>query len=251
MKSIFKNGKNLSSNTEQALKYVSKIGVMSKEVWLESFCQGSKRWKNKQLKILIDNKLLKIHNCNLGDYYILGDQGREVAKSLEWNLVDSVSPNQLRHDELVGHGLWKLEQKSICKNWMIEKEIKEKRDGKFLLKDQGDQTKYPDAIFEAFMGGRFHFVALEYERNGKTIPRYRSILWSYNKMNRFSMVLFIVEDEVLKKRIKYSLRHLGQVSLIEQIAFVDAKQWHCNPLSAVIELASTRTSFEKLSRVKT
>lgn len=250
MKSIFRNGKNLSANTEQALKYVAKVGVMSKEVWLESFCQGTKRWKNKQLKILIDNQLLKFHPCDLGDYYILGEQGRELARTRAWHLVDAANPNQLRHDELVGHGLLKLEQRNLCQNWMIEKEIKDKRDSKFLIRDQGEQTKYPDAVFEAFMVGSFRLVALEYDRSGKTIPRYRSILWSYNKMNRFSMVLFIYEREAFKKRIKYSLRHLGKVGLIEQLAFVDAKEWQRDPLKATIELTSTKTSFEKLGLLR-
>lgn len=249
MKPIFKNGKNLSSNAEEALKYTAKVGVMSKDVWAKSFCKGTKRWKNKQLKILLDNDLLKLHNCGLGDYYVLGDHGKQIAETLHWNLVDPVNPNQMKHDELVGHSLWKLENRKICKNWMVEKELKDSRDGKLLIRDQGDKIKYPDAVFEAFMGGNFHNVALEYERNGKTVPRYRSILWSYHKLNRFSMVLFIVENEVLKKRIKYSLRHLGRVALIEQIAFVDAKEWDSNPMNAVIELASTKTSFEKLSRV--
>ena len=95
---------------------------------------------------------------------------------------------------------------------MVEKELKNIRDGKFQIKDQGNKVKYPDAVFDAFMGGGFHKVALEYERNGKTVPRYRSILWSYHKLNRFSMVLFIVENDVLKRRIKYSLKHLGKVT---------------------------------------
>lgn len=250
MKSVFRNGKKLSNNTELALKYVAKVGVMSKEVWKESFSHGKKRWQNWQLQILLDNGLLKLHNCKLGDYYVLGDQGTKIALSLGWSLVDPVNPNQLKHDEVVGHGLWKLEKQSLCKNWTVEKELKGNRDSKFLIKDQGEQTKYPDAVFDAFMGEAFHKVAVEYERNGKTIPRYRSILWSYHKMNRFSMVLFIVEKESLKKRIRYSLRHLGRVSLIEQIGFMDAKDWQSNPMKAPIELATTKTSFEKLGQLK-
>jgi hypothetical protein len=99
------------------------------------------------------------------------------------------------------------------------------------------------------MGKNFHLVALEYERTGKTVPRYRRILWSYNKLNRFSMVLFIVENDVLRKRIKSSLKHLGRVALIEKIGFVDAIEWQKNPLSATIELATTKTSFAKLSSI--
>lgn len=249
MKAVFKNGKNLSPNTEQALKYVAKVGVMTKEVWLESFCHGKKRWQNWQLKILLDNGLLKKHNCDLGDYYVLGEQGLAIAKTLNWSIVDPVTPKQFRHDELVAHSLLRMEQKQVCKSWMVEREIKYKRDNKLLIQDQGGQTKYPDAICEAYMGKNFHLVALEYERTGKTVPRYRRILWSYNKLNRFSMVLFIVENDVLRKRIKSSLKHLGRVALIEKIGFVDAIEWQKNPLSATIELATTKTSFAKLSSI--
>lgn len=247
MKAVFKNGKNLSPNTEQALKYVAKVGVMTKEVWLESFCHGKKRWQNWQLKILLDNGFLKKHNCDLGDYYVLGEQGLAIAKTLNWSIVDPVTPKQFRHDELVAHSLLRMEQKQVCKSWMVEREIKYKHDNKFLIQDQGGQAKYPDAICEAYMGKNFHLVALEYERTGKTVPRYRRILWSYNKLNRFSMVLFIVENDVLRKRIKSSLKHLGRVALIEKIGFVDVIEWQSNPLSATIELATTKTSFAKLS----
>lgn len=247
MEVIYKNGKSLSPNVQQALKYISKVGVMTKDVWCESFCQGTKRWKNKQLQILLENRLLKNHTSGLGNFYVLGDWGTELAKSLEWSLVEPVTPRQIRHDEFVAHGLLKLERNRLCKNWLIEKELKIKRSGNFPIQDQGEHTKYPDSVFEAYLGGKFRLVALEYERTGKTIPRYRSILWSYNKVPQLSMVLFIVEDETIKKRIKYSLRYLGQVSLLDQIAFMDAKDWKKSPAQATIELSSTRTSFEKLS----
>ncbi len=247
MDSVFRNGKTLSPNTEQALKYVAKVGVMTKKVWQTSFGNGKKRWQNWQLKILIDNELLKKHNCDLGDYYVLGEQGLSIAKNLNWSLVEPVTPKQFRHDELVAHTLLRMEQEKVCKSWMVEKEIKNRRDNKFLLKDQGEQTKYPDAICEAYMGKDFHLMALEYERNGKTFPRYRNILLSYNKMNCFTMVLFIVENDVIRKRIKSSLKQLGDVALVEKIGFVDAIDWQNNPLSATIELAKTKTSFSKLS----
>lgn len=249
MDAVFKNGKSLSVNAEEALKYVAKVGVMTKEVWLDSFCHGKKRWKNWQLKILLDNELLKKHNCDLGDYFVLGEHGIRLAKTKSWRLVSPVSPRQFRHDELVAHSLFKLEKHKICKNWMIEKEIKDTGKSQFWIQDQGDQKKYPDGICEALMGKNFHPVAFEYERTGKTIPRYRHILWSYNKMNRLSMVLFIVENDVIKKRIKTSLKHLGKVSLLDKIAFVDSLEWQNDPLIATIELLTTKTCFAKLSAI--
>ena len=246
---IFKNGKSLSQNSDEALKYLAKVGVMTKAVWLESFCRGGIRWKNRQLKILLDNGLLKKHNCDLGNYYVLGERGSSHAKKQNWKLVQSGSPSHFRHDELVGHSLFKLEKANVCRNWVIEKELKENGSSKFLIQDQGEQKKYPDAICEAYMAKSFHLVAFEYERTGKTIPRYRHILWSYNKMNRLSMVLFIVENELFKNRIKASLKHLGKVSLIEKIGFVVASEWQKNPLTATIELARVKTCFSKLSAI--
>lgn len=247
MEMVYKNGRDISPNVEAALRYISKVGVLTKEVWNESFAQGTKRWKNKQLKNLLENRFLKHHCCDLGNFYVLGDRGAELAKDQGWSLVEPITPRQIRHDETVAHGLLKLEKKHLCKEWITEKELKTQRHEKFLIRDHGEQTKYPDSIFDAFIVGKHRLVALEYERTGKTVPRYRSILWSYNKIMDLSMVLFVVEDEVIKKRIKYSLRYLGQVALLDRIAFMEAKDWKKNPESGVIELSSGSTSFEKLS----
>lgn len=249
MELIYSNRKKLSPNVIEALKYIAKVGVITKHIWNESFSHGTSRWKLKQLTILLTNKILKHHRCELGDFYVLGDRGIEFAKAMEWSLVDPVSPTQIRHDEIIGYGLLKLERSKTCKSWKTEKELKVREGGHFLIRDQAGQKKFPDSICEMFMGGKYRLVAVEYERNGKTIPRYRSILWSYNKMTNLSMVLFIVEDEVIKKRIKKSLRYLGSVPLIEQVAFMSVKEWKNDPFRGTIELSSIRTNFEKLSLV--
>lgn len=247
MEPYYKNGRPFSPRVMGALKYISHVGVMTKEVWGESFFHGSKRWKNKQLKILLTNRLLKLHTCDLGNFYVLGERGVELAKELKWSIVDPVTPRQIRHDETVGHGLLKLERAGLCQQWETEKELKSKQFKEVQIRDLGGQSKYPDSIFKALLRGKFRSVALEYERSGKTVPRYRSILWSYNSLTAVSMVLFIVEDETIKKRIKYSLRYLGNVQLLERIAFMDAKEWKRNPVTATIELSTKKTSFEKLS----
>ncbi len=89
-------------------------------------------------------------------------------------------------------------------------------------------------------------IAIEYERTGKTISRYRSILWQYNGIKNVTMVLYIVENETIKKRIKNALKFQGNTQILERLAFIDADDWKSDPLNSGIELRSKVTSFEKL-----
>lgn len=248
--SVFKNGKGLSSNTEEALMYVAKVGAMSKKLWDQEFSKGSRCWKNKQLRILIKNDLLKPHNCQLGKIYVLGERGKTFARENNWKLVDPVLANQIVHDETVGHGLLRLERRAICKIWRIEREIKKTFRDSLIIEKDSDRRKYPDAIFQAFMGGEFRHTALEYERTGKSSTRYRSILWSYDKLRVFSLILFIVEEESIKKRIKKAIRHLGVYSILERVGYMNARDWRENPLEAPIEIYNGTTSFRKLSLIE-
>jgi len=248
--SVFKNGKGLSSNTEEALMYVAKVGAMSKKLWDQEFSKGSRCWKNKQLRILIKNDLLKPHNCQLDKIYVLGEKGKAFARENNWSLVDPVLANQIVHDETIGHGLLRLERSAIGKNWMIEREIKSSSRDTLIIEKDSERRKYPDAIFQAFMGGEFCHSALEYERTGKTSARYRSILWSYSKLQALSLVLFIVEEESIKKRIEKAIRHLGVYSILERIGYMNVRDWRENPIEAPIEIYNAKTSFKKLSLIK-
>ncbi len=242
----YTNGKPISKQVLDCLQYLSKVGVMERETWYKFFAVGSKRWKQKQLKQLLMLKLIKEHSSQLGDHFVLGDTGIEIVKELKWAFVSPALPRQFKHDEIVARGLWKLQEASLCNRWLSEKELMSGIYKEFLIKEGEGQTKYPDAVFKILARDKYRTVALEYERNGKSSHRYRSILWSYNSITSVSLVLFIVEDETIKKRIKAALRALGSIQLVERIAFMSVKEWVENPLQATIELRSKNTSFEKL-----
>jgi hypothetical protein len=242
----YTNGKPISRKVIGCLQYLSKVGVMGRETWYEHFGIGSKRWMQKQLKQLLALKMIKEHSSQLGDHFVLGDEGIEIIKELKWTFVSPVQPRQFRHDEIVARGLWKLQSQSLCNEWLSEKELMTGIHKEFLIKEGEGQSKYPDAIFKVLIRDKYRTVALEYERTGKSSHRYRTILWSYNYITSVSLVLFIVEDETIKKRIKAALRALGSVQLVERLAFMSAKEWIDNPLRAAIELRSKNTSFENL-----
>ena len=242
----YTNGKPISKKILDCLRYLSKVGVMERKTWYEYFATGSKRWKQKQLKHLLMLKLIKEHTSQLGDHFVLGDAGIEIVKALKWPFVSPALPRQFKHDETVARGLWKLQTASLCNGWLSEKELMSGVYKEFLIKEGEGQTKYPDAVFKILARDKYRTVALEYERNGKSSHRYRSILWSYNSITSVSLILFIVEDETIKKRIKAALRALGSIQLVERLAFMSAKEWIEDPLRATIELRSKNTSFEKL-----
>lgn len=242
----YTNGKPISKNVLDCLRYLSKVGVMERKTWYEHFATGSKRWKQQQLKQLLVLKLIKEHSSQLGDHFVLGDLGIEIVKDQKWTFVSPALPRQFKHDETVARGLWKLQAASLCNEWLSEKELMSGIFKEFLIKEGEGQTKYPDAVFKILARDKYRTVALEYERTGKSFHRYRSILWNYNSIMSVSLVLFIVEDETIKKRIRAALRALGSVQLAERLAFMNAKEWIENPLQATIELRSKNTSFEKL-----
>lgn len=50
----YRNGRKVSPSVFQAIRYVAKVGVITRETWNEIFGKGSIRWKQMQLKFLID-----------------------------------------------------------------------------------------------------------------------------------------------------------------------------------------------------
>lgn len=247
MKLRYSNGKPISPKVLECLRYISKVGIMELGIWYEYFGVGSKRWKQKQLKQLLELKILSRHPSQVGQYFILGDQGEKIVKELRWPCVIPTNANHFKHDENVALGLLKLQADSVCETWLSEKELYTGNFKEFAIKGDKGESKYPDAIFR-FMArdNKTRTVAVEYERHGKSSFRYRQILWSYNAVTSVSLVLFVVENNEIKKRIQAALKFLGNIQLVERIAFMSVEEWLADPLTASIELRSKATSFEKL-----
>lgn len=243
----YSNSKPISQKVLECLRYLSKVGVMERDIWYNYFGSGSKRWRQKQLKQLLTLKILKLHPSEIGSFYILGYEGEKIIEKLRLPCVTPTMANHFRHDVTVAQGILKLQSESICNGWLSEKELTAGRNREFLIKTDNGQSKYPDAVFKFLAKDKkYRTVALEYERHGKSSYRYRQILWSYNSLTSFSLLLFVVDDETIKKRIQGALKFLGSVQLVERVAFMSVEEWLSDPLRATIELRSKSTSFDKL-----
>jgi len=247
MDAIYKGGHSVPENVMDALKYIGKVGVMSRETWNQCFSKGTLRWKRKQLQHLVERKIVRAHTCgSVENAFVIADHGATILKKMNWPLIQPIPPQYIIHDETVAKAIIELERKGFCQRWFTERELKSLNSQEYLIQNINNETKYPDAILKMMIREKPRTVAIEYERTGKALSRYRSILWQYNGINNISMILYVVEDNTIKKRIKTALKYQGETAVSERLAFVNVNEWILNPLSAPIELKSSITSFNKL-----
>jgi hypothetical protein len=243
----YPNGRSVSSQVYQALRYMTKVGVMSKKTWNELFGKGSTRWKTQQLRLLREAKIIRLHPHELKDSFVIGSAGMELVREQKWKPVHFVDPKYFKHDEMVACGVWKLEGNSICSKWFTEKELKNQSSNSFKLDDlENGKVKYPDAVMKIEGKKRSLIVALEYEKTMKSNWRYNKAIKAYSDSKDFNYIIFMVESAAIEKSIKRSLRYIGDGHLSHRIGFISIEDWMKDPLLAPIR---TPNEFKNLQEM--
>lgn len=231
----FKNGRKVSPSVTQAVRYVTKVGVITRNTWNEFFGKGSDRWKRKQLRTLVGAKVFQQYPYEgVLDTFTLGKYGVEMIEEMKWKKVHLVQPKYIKHDETVAKGLLKLEKESLCQKWMTESELKSQKSSSFRLHGLEGSAKYPDAVFKLEGKLTSQIVALEYERTSKSSWRYNKAIRAYSDSGEFHLILFIVESPAIENLIKRAMRFIGDARLNSRIGFIDIEEWKQNPLKAGI-----------------
>lgn len=233
----YKGGKAIPENVLNALKYTGKVGVITRPTWNTLFGSGNDRWKRRQLFNLVDHGVFEKHSCaHQKDTWVLTDWAKALLRKNGFSCVAPVPPHLIEHDENVGRGLWYLKEKGFSSKWITERELKGMNSSSFIIQKNSQGTKHPDAIFRPARNQDMT-VAVEYERTGKSLLRYQSIVRQYSRATGINYVLYIVEDETIKKRIKAALNYNGDRSLIQRMGFISALEWNANPLRSRVEVA--------------
>jgi hypothetical protein len=232
----YANGHRISKNVIEAIRFVAKVGALSRKSWYEQFSHGTQRWRRMQFQYLIDQKIFKHHTSKFGhDAVVIGSLGLELINNMKWQRIPSIYPHMIEHDEVVGIGLWKLEKAEICKKWMTENEMKNENSASFRLEVKQGGFKYPDAVFKLQGNLSAPIVALEYERTAKTNHRYIKAIRSYSEAYDFAYIFFIVENDAIEKAIQRAMNYIGDGRLNSRIGFVKIENWETNPLSANLQ----------------
>jgi len=247
MKLLYKCDQPIPNNVIEALRFTGKVGFLSTTLWKEYFGQGNDRWKRRQLQLLVDRGYLQRHrNTYATRIYVLTDKSIEILKSLKASYVKPVPVLYLSHDIVVARSLLELKRDKIIGQYLVERTLKTYGIKEFLLSEKDNDQKYPDAVFKMIAYGKQRTAAIEYERERKSLSRYKSILWQYAGVTNISMVLFICENDGIRKAIESAKKYLGQTSLLDRLAFVSADDWQRSPANAPICLASREITLREI-----
>jgi len=233
------DGQAVSENVFQALRLAGKIGFLSRGLWYDYFARGDERWRRRQLRYLVDRKLLTPHSNPAGqDYFILTQKCRRMLENENLVGVNPSALSQIYHDESVARWLLSLEKDGLVNEWQTESELKCQQTKIYQLSRDLRNQKYPDAVFKVSALGKERSFALEYERTQKSALRYKDILWLYSRSSSVGLVIFICENMFIQNAIEGRLRYLGIAELWDRVALTQAKMWRENPSLAPLQLGN-------------
>ncbi len=240
MENRYVNGYLMSPHVVSALIYLGKVGVLSSSDWYNLFCTNNdRRWQERQLVYLVNNGYIKKHPAeSLKSKWILAEQGKSFLNARKWSIVNPVHAHHVDHDEFVARSIYGLYKTSYIRLWKVERELKVLNQKDYLLSNKDGNTKYPDAIFKIKLPDGLRTIAIEYERNGKSESRYRSILCNYSNLTTISLVIFICEEDRYARILKRALKNMGKFDLLkDRLATTDTKNWRNSPLEAPLEMS--------------
>lgn len=245
----YRCGKPVSPLVKQSIRYVSKVGVMSRKTWNEFFSSGTPRWRRKQLMHLIRAKVFRRHPTEpLGGAVVMDSYGVKLVQDMKWQHVYTVATHLIEHDENVARSLIKLETTDIFGKWMSDKELKMNQMNSYKLEMNDKITKYPDAVFQLKGQKSSKVVALEYERTAKSSSRYNKMIYAYSRTNRYDFILFVVETSAIEASIKRAMKYVGDGFLNSQIGFMNVDDWKNDPTNGEIRGLSLGGSLADIAK---
>lgn len=239
----YPSGRKIPGNVSSAIRFMSKTGGMSTKLWHKHFGRGTIVGQQKQLQRLVKSRIFKRHRDVQGGRYVFDRTGAQIAMGLDLKPVSAIAPQHFLHDETLGDSILNLEKAGLAECWETEKELKQELAEAFRVNGEGSEAKYPDIIFELKGKKERINVALEYERSGKSLQRYKGILWQYSKLEAIDLVIFIHEELAIKRRIQEAARSIGSIRLNAKLGFVAIDKWLHDPGGALIELKDRSVSL--------
>ena len=244
----YESGRAVSQRVFQAIRYMTKVGTMTRTTWYQLFASGNPRWMRRQFHELVEAKIFAPHPHDLADAFVMGEYGQKMIKELGWREVYYIEPKYFKHDEFVARGVWSLEESKICSKWFTERELRAQKSKNFKLQGLDGGPKYPDAVMrlDGIMGSTV--VALEYEKTIKSSMRYNKIIRAYSEATEFDYVICIVENEAAEKCIIRSQRYIGDALLNSKMGFIFIHEWIKNPALAPIRGLSQIKNFTEITK---
>lgn len=237
----------------RALKITSKAGFITKELWRD-FVYGSvgqsvaeKRkyhwaWSN----LLEKGYLIPHPNKHLSNVLVFNKNSREAMRTTNGVVSRSPYESNLRHDEILLHGILKIENAEIVHHWTLEAELKANERDEFRLTSQGKSIKYPDVILYMHPKESNTKVAVELELTLKNRSRYKQIIGAYGFLDELSKIVFVSATPAIERAIKETIANDHMAANSNRFGFMALSDWQSNPVNAGIELEDENKSLKNL-----
>jgi hypothetical protein len=160
------------------------------------------------------------------DFIVPNPRNITVRSVCPGGIVKAPFISQIRHDEILCHGLLKCVRAGVVKSFVNEAMLRKVESTGFALKEL---QKLPDLIVELKSGSK---VAIELELTQKSAQRYWELFNAYRSRTGLKAILFIVESRAcLEAIVRAAERAMFQAT---PIGFVELSAWEKNAALATV-----------------
>lgn len=222
------------------IEFAAKFGFLSRRIWNENFCGGSKSWRNKKWALLQSRGYFRRHPAALcDDLLVLSASNPLVWKVCIGEPVRAPNIAQVRHDEILALGVMKLVSAKVTSSFQTDAELRR------IEYSSASDTKLPDLIVE--IGPRR--VAIELELTQKAKERYRKMVDVYSQRDDLTEIIFVVPSKAVMDAI---MRAIAQGRTINaEIGFMKLPFWENDPVDSQIAFKKRYATLRSLNKSKT
>lgn len=229
------------------IRFAAKTGFISRSLWVDFFARGSKSWRNKSWRALLDRGDFLLHPASRANDVIVPNRKSVLVRRLVGEAV--ASPPyifQLDHDELCARIALSLERRGIVNSYMTEADQKRLFFGSFRSYREAKSVKFPDLLLELRREGSNQQVAVEVELSRKSPRRYCEIFRALRDGPRRDLVVFISRSDTIFDALSRAMRDVTFPTWERPVGFGLVEEWLANPARANISLSDGTTSLEVL-----
>jgi hypothetical protein len=229
------------------VRFVSKTGFITKELWEEYFFAGGHtRWKHQAwANLSLRGYLIPHAYQRAGNVYVLNPRNHLVLDCVAGRMARPPTPALLDHDEILNWGLIGLERQGDLSDWTTEAELKSRGLGPHRIETQGHLIKFPDALVRRKDRKLEPPVAIELERTLKARLRYRQIMSAYGAMKDIRAVLFVCESPTIENAVQESMNATYFPVEKVPVGFAQISDWKSSPSQMEISLGRRRVKWSE------
>jgi ribosomal protein S8 len=223
---------------QRAVKIAQKSGFLTKKLWWETICKGGQRYKQKTWLDLKKRKLFEVHPHDQALTTII------LSKKIA--VVPYPRVSHIHHDEAILKILLTLKEQGFLNSWVTEGELKKFNHKEFVVTANGLSAKYPDAVIDLKTSNKIFRFVIEVERVRKSNKRYREIISAYSQMKGFDGILYLCEEDAIRKAIDGCLKNHFYPFSSCPFGLGNLNEWCSDPANAGISFNGKVTTLKKI-----